>query len=414
MNRVVSLGVVVAVLGVAGCSNTIRGHVYLDSNNNSQLDAGEKGVENARFSVTRDGGVHGDGRTGVKGEFLVRANESGKYCITVDRNAIIGKESSKPLLSVVPVIPGTTPKSTSATMAMKTLLKAVGDSYGTPSTPPAPGTTTVSALSGCVQVATGNEDINVPVQLDFAAAIEELQALPELKVAPGDALALKLTWPESCELQNIPIPDVFISLDADVGIVGDTSPKLDFSAEIIPESVSRAADLTQDGLATKTVQLKVRHDASGGKQQFTIQPKVRCPNDAVFSLPKQGVTLVAKPILVVSQNLKGTVALGATLMDEITITNHSGKAQNGVKVLVSFSNMVTALKALSAENCNHLGNSMSCLVNLAVGEKKTLTLSFTLPNKLDEKEEMAITATAKLEADEGSFEADRINFWLQP
>lgn len=397
---------------LGACSSSITGHVFLDANGNNQVDAGEKGVENASFKVTRDGGRHTDGRTGVSGSFTVRAQESGKYCIEVDKNSVRGLDAKiKPQLAVVPLM--AEPAAPTQSIAVS---KAVNDSYGTPtaSGPPAEGTVTVSSLSGCVQVNMGNQGLAVPIRPDYSTSIAEIPTPQEIKVAPGEAVALKLVWPNSCRLMGVAIPDVLVSDDPEVGIVADISPKLEFPELVKVDSVSPLRDLTQDALASRVVHLRVRHDASGGKQQYSIHPKVQCPDGASYNLPSQTISLVAKPLVSVSQNLKGTQSLGATVMDEVRIANNGDMAVHDAKLTMSFSNMVTDVTVTGVSGCNNLGQNVSCPLDLALGGKLQLQVSFTLPKTVKEKEEYTISATVKLSNPDSDFEADKIHFWLQP
>lgn len=431
MKAIVQITVFSSLLMLGACSSAVTGHVFVDSSNNGRVDVGEKGVENAHFSVTLDGEHFADGYTGANGDYVIRTKESGKYCVQIDKKAVSGSDTQhKARLSVAPLIADTPPESPPPPLPPKPAGKSVSaakdiapapnppkEPYGSSSsgtTAPQVGTMTVSSLSGCVQVGMGNQEMDVPVKLDYTVSIENVPAPEEIKVAPGDKVQLKLMWPNSCTLENVKIPDVLMTDDPDVGIVTDISPRLDFPEKVIPDSVASVTDLTQDALASKVLQLRMRSDVSGGKLQYTIQPKVLCPDTISYALPTQTITVTAKPLVSVSQNLKGVVGFGAVLTDEVTVVNNGSQTITAAKMTVSFSNMVSSVTATGGGDCNNLGNNISCPIDLAIGEKKVIKIGFTLPKKLDEKEEFTIHANVKLSSQDASFDADKINFWLQP
>lgn len=410
--------VLLLALGLGACSTSITGHVFLDSNGNNQVDPGEKGIQGLRYTVTQDGKSVEENLTAGAGKYLVSAGTSGKYCVQLDKNSLQGLDSdssaslSASAIMEMLITPTKPPVKSVSVFKEVTSSSTPSDPYGKPSTPD--GTTTLSDFSGCIQVGFRNEEMDIPVRLDISATLNEIPSPKDISVAVGETFDLKLTWPQSCKLLSFEIPDVLMSADDEIGIRSDgAAPLLDLSKTVPPDSTIQGSNLIKDALASKLVHLKVRSDVTGEKLSFSFQPKVLC-NGATHFLPAQKLSISAKPTVVVTQNLKGNPALGATLSNEITISNNGKQTLNGAKLTVTFSNDVKNISVTGAATCSNLGITQSCSVTLAPAETKVLTVKFSLPGKLSEKEGYTIGASLKPATQDPAIESDKITFWLNP
>lgn len=420
--RLLHLVVLFLALGLGACSTSITGHVFLDSNGNNQVDAGEKGIQGLRYTVTQDGKSVEENLTAGAGKYLVRASTSGKYCIELDQNSLKGLDSddsaslSASAIMEILITPTKPPvKSVSVFKEETSITSPPSDPYAKPPPPATPdGTTTISDFSGCIQVGFRNETMDIPVQLDISATLNEIPAPKDIIAAAGEKFDLKLTWPQSCNLQPFQIPDEIMSADEEIGVSSDgVAPMLALSGAVAPDSSVQGATVIQDAMASKVVHLKVRSDVTGGKLNHSFQPKVLC-DETLYFLPAQKLIITAKPTLTVAQNLKGNPALGATLTNEITIANNGKQSVTGAKLIVSFSNAVQNVSVSGSAACSNLGITQSCMLTLAPGETQVLTVQFSLPGKLEEKEEYVIGATLKPVNQDNAVEADKITFWLFP
>ncbi len=425
-----AMAICLIAIMVGACTASMNGHVYMDANNNKQVDVGEKGVQGVHYTVTQDGKKIGEGYTDVSGAYAVKVKDPGQYCVNLDKVSLQGQDPTyKPSLSASALIEPPTPtpasppepkiKSLSMTKDVPAPASA-SDPYAKPAPAPAGpavGTVTLSSLSGCVQMGLTSQDVDLPVVPDYSATIQSLLVPSARSLGPGENFDYKVVWPASCHLVSSAIPDIFIST-GDVGIIADATPMLDFSESVAADSVSQAKDLTQDGLASKVVKLRVRGNVSGDKTQHTLQQKVLCPDGNTYTLPGQAITIVSKAMVSVTQNLIGNHGLGDTATDEVTIENNTQQQIVAAKLTMSFSNMVTGTSS-DDPTCKNLGDDIACSFDLQPNEKKTVKVKFTLPKTVtvtvnSNKEEYSISASLKIASLSDVITADKIHFYLVP
>lgn len=442
MKSLISIPLIcLTALLMGACSTSMTGHVFLDANNNKEVDSGEKGVQGVHYTVTKDDKKIGEGYTDETGGYAISAKESGKYCINLDKISLQGQDSKyKPSLSASALIDVPAPPAESAPQPKppaKSLSMAKG--VETPATPPpaapatpasdpyakpvattptiADGTGTLSALSGCMQMGLSSQDFNLPITPDYSATIKSIAVPATKSLGPGDTFDYKVIWPSSCRLLSFTIPDFIISI-GDVGIVTEASPMLDFSESVAADSVSQSKDLTKDGLSSKIVKLRVKGNVSGDKTQHLMQPNVLCPDGNTYPLPGQEITIISKTMVSVTQNLSGSHGLGDSPTDEVTIENNTQLPFVAAKLTVSFTNVVSNVSS-DDPTCKNLGVDMSCTFDLQPNEKKVVKVKFTLPKTVtvtssSNKEDYTVGASLKIASQTDAITADKIHFYLMP
>ncbi len=430
-------------LGLAACSSSLNGHIYMDSNADGQLSPGEKGIANIPLNITQDGKQIATISAQNDGSYTIPIKGTGSICVTPDKSylqGVIPKGGIKPSLSISPIIPliagesktpppppppgdgyspsnppskpsgglpsksamvtkdatttgSTSTGSTSTGTGTDTAASSTpaSDPYATTSNTPAAGTVTISDKSGCVQMGLGSQEMDVPIKPNYSTSFTSLQTPPDLTAAPCDNVDWKWVWPNSCTPIQTSIPSAFITVDTEVGIQGDASmsPMLDLSSGVTPDTSIQPTDLTQDALATRVVHLQVKCGLSGDKQTYVLQPKVQCPDGSTYSPPPQKVIVNTKPAVTVQPDLpKGApnkaLDWGGTFEADFKITNNNVQPYMGAVLTVSSSNAMN-LQVLSADGmtCNNLGQNFTCTFNLdkqgAPGGTLVLKLNFTLP-----------------------------------
>lgn len=436
------LGLTALLMGA--CSTSMGGHVFLDANNNKEVDGGEKGVQGVHFTVTRDGKKVGEGYTDAMGGYVVKVKEPGKYCVNLDKVSLQGQDlkykpspSVSPLIEVPTSVPSPAPKPESPPPPLKTPSMAKylpGQEPAPPSPPPPPtdsyakpaaaapagpaeGTVTLSAMSGCVQMGMSSQDVDLPIVPDYSSTIQSLLTPSSKSLGVGENFDYKVIWPASCRLVSSAIPDIFIST-GDVGILSDVSPMLDFSEPVVADSVSQTKDLTQDGLASKVIKLQVRGNVSGEKTQHTLQPKVLCPDGTTYTLPGQAITIVSKSMVSVSQAFvdKYNYVPGETETNEITIENNTQQPVVGANLTVSSTKNILKLSSSDPDHCKPSGVDIACTFDLLPG-KTTVKVTYVLPkinNKDNTDEEYFIDASLKIPSQTEAISGNRLHFYLSP
>lgn len=429
---------------MGACSTSMGGHVYLDANNNKEVDGGEKGVQGVHYTITKDDKKVGEGYTDATGGYALKVKEAGKYCINLDKVSLQGQDLKyKPSLSASALIEELAPPPAPAPVPPgKSLSMAKGlPDPATPATPPTPsptttppadpyaktapaapagpadGTVTLSAMSGCVQMGLSSQDMDLPIVPDYSGTIQSILVPATKSLGPGENFDYKVIWPASCRLVSSAIPDIFIST-GDVGIASDVAPSLDFSEPVVAESVSLAKDLTKDGLASKVIKLRVKNGVSGDKTQHVLKLSVLCPDGTTYTLPGQEITIVSKAMVAVTQNLIGTHGLGDSPEDEVTIENNTEQSFVAAKLTVGFTNMVAGVVS-EDPSCKNLGDDIVCTFDLQPNEKRVVKIKFTLPKTItvtanSNKEEYSVNASLKIASQTDAITADKIHFYLIP
>lgn len=431
MMRIASMPFLCLTLLLLGaCSPSMTGHVYVDANGNKEVDAGEKGVQGLHYTVTQDGKRVDEGYTDASGAYAIKAKGAGQYCVNLDKMSLQGQDPKfKPRLSTSVLIeevappPAPKPGSSAKSVSMAKAVSSPADSYGAPistvSSGAAEGTVSLSALSGCVQMGFSSQYVPVPIVLDYSETIGSVPTPSAKSIGPGENFDYKIIWPTSCRLVSSAIPDIFITTpESDVGIVSDASPMLDFSEPVEADSTAQSKDLTQDGLSSKVLHLRVRSNVSGDKTKYFLQQKIICPDGNSYSLPIQELTIVSKPMVSVLQDLQGSYGLGESPTNVVTVENNTQQTIVDAKLTVSFSNMVFNASSDNS-SCKNLGDDIACTFDLVPNEKKEVKVKFTLPKTVavtttSSKEEYSIGASLKIASQTDVITADKIHFYLAP
>lgn len=418
MRNLLSIICLFGALSLNACSSSVAGNVFVDQNNNGVVDAGEKGIEGAKYTVSKDGVWYGDGITGPSGHYLLKVKSSGRYCVAVDKAALQGANPAiKPHLSLSPIIDAAIPLPPAPIGKAVTMAKNVGTAA--PSDPyaatPVPPKFAISPLNGCVHITAGNEAMDIPAKVDYVSSVASIPTPSTKKLKPGDSYTLKVLYPSSCVLQSFAIPEELLSNDSNVGVLSGNVPMLDLAPGLAPDAEPAPPyDLTQDAVATRTIHLKVRNAIEDDAVTRTIQPIVRCPDQNQYNLPSHAITIAAGNIATVKQNLTTSYQLGQTVVDQITVTNNTTQAMTDAVVTVTFpsAGLNSTIVEAAASGCSNYGQKIVCTLTLNAGESRVLTAQFKVPEKLTTSTLFIVQASLKIPDRTDPILAEDVKFQL--
>lgn len=280
---------------LSACAGEVKGHVFLDKNNNDELDADENGIGKALYEVDRDDQLFTSGMTDENGMFFFKKKDKGDYCVKVintsdkyattapqlTKEPVAGKASAKAEVGTGITTETTATTSTTGEEAKKEETKKE------PAAPPKP-LPALASLKNCVRL-TGYSDggtVNVPVGLYTVASIARIPTQGEIIVAAGNTFELKVWYPNRCKPDDFQLPTGFTLVDSKLEELLDSSNM--FSISSLEPNKSEAIvpnTLTEMAIVPVTVELMAPEDIIGSEATYTIKPQVKCPDGNVEPLP---------------------------------------------------------------------------------------------------------------------------------
>lgn len=326
MKKISLYSLLLAALFFSACTGEVKGHVFLDKNNNSALDADEKGIGKALYEVDRDGELFTSGMTDENGMFFFKKKDKGDYCVKIvntsdqyittapqlTKEPVAGKAAEKAETDTSTTT-GTTDTGTTTSEETK---KKEEEKKKEPAKPlPAP-----ASLKNCVRL-TGYSDkatVNVPVGLDLAASIARIPKQGEITVAAGSEFDLRIYYPYRCTLTDISLPSELSVVGDNTGLVGSgnvlsfSTVKPEKTEAIIPKS------LTEMAIVPVIVKLKASEDILESEQELSINPSVECPDGNITTLEAIKIKVMKEKKLSIFQSV-GDAILGKTENKTLTI-----------------------------------------------------------------------------------------------
>lgn len=329
----------IAGLILASCSGSINGQVFLDKNQNGTMDADETGIAYAKLVVTRDGKVIAEKYSDGNGAYTVHVRQrKGQLCIKPDLTyaqenlnfiqSSMGKAAKiKTLKAETSTTPGTS-TGTGTDTGGETGSSETGDTTVDTNQPakPEPPEGKIGDQY-CYNFKNKGLEVNIPVKVDFEAALSEMPTRLEAKCFSGAACEIKIPYPTGCQLDTIYLPPELVADPAQPGISFSASlNSVSFEQPALTGSNSGKAVSTTgsaisiSGFEVADLKLKVKDDASD--TDLTLNPTAQCLGETL-DLQKIPISIKRDINYAVYQHTAKTLDLhpGDQVDVEVTVDN---------------------------------------------------------------------------------------------
>lgn len=423
-------------LWLSACHGKIDGVVYLDSNGNGAKEPEEGRLAGVVLKAyDEDNEIIGTVTTDSKGQFHFSTPGPADYCIMVEKSSLAPATGlSAPALHVRAVqvqkdLFSAGPSTTTPSTATSPTTTATSTTTTAPST----STTTVSANPGttsansnpapvrknpappgtlCSGTNTLSVRLDVAVQRDYAAALNQFPQPSQQIYQSGDTFTIKLPHPEECQLESLFLPDVLELAHTTQPQLLQFDPSLNQVAFLQPPPTdAKAAVIDAATLDVRELNVRVRDDIAPGEHSVSIAPKALCPGDKEIDLPTIALTIKAAPRVELRLHLDGLATLGGVLPFTIEASNKGGASYKEVRVLMTAANGLQISQV--DQGCNNLGMKAECLFDLAPKATVKRQLRVQLPKSLESSPTQYTIDGQLTIPDVDPIKAEAIVFWLE-
>ncbi len=317
-----TLAILILSLSLAGCSGSVRGQVFLDSNGDGIHDTDETGVPYAKLSLTRDGKAIAEHYTDAEGYFDIPIKRSpGTVCISTDLSfaeanldyIMYARNADSPA-AAMRVSP---PKAKAATLGEEEEEDLEEEEYEEESGTTVDTTDTTTSAQGwiedkyCRDVKSRGFDVEIPVAMDFEAAISELPERLTVKCYAGSTCQVTIPYPDGCQLHTIYLPEGLAPAEP---LQSSMSYNLSMNSLSFEEGAGedgskafKALTTTRPTLAVSnfrivTLDLAVSDEIDVGTTGVTLKPSAKC-GDETLELPTIPIDLIREFDIDVYQNI---------------------------------------------------------------------------------------------------------------
>ncbi len=379
----------------SACAGEIGGTVYLDENDNQQLDENEKGIERVLYTAMLDSKTMKSGVTGKGGVFRLQTDGAlGYWCITVKKTAASYTEPSTQPQIAAPLSGKATSDGTTTTGTVSTETTEDATTTTTTTTPKEPvPVDTVERLKGCVNIENYSEKtaIDIPVSRDYYTSITQLPEPTAIEVGYDESFDLLINFPCSCKLLDLTMPE-FIKKK-----YGGISSTLNLSNVLPTLSDVQSYDITNDAICTVSEQLKVVGSKAKNGQEVSLEPKVTCPDDSILVLQPQKIKISFESgNVTLKQSLTDdngdNIAPGDILIltTEVKNSNYLDYKDAMLEIVLPSASSITSMPD---SNCSNAIEQVSCDIDLKTQSNNTYTLKFKVSDNISQETGFLIKTT---------------------
>lgn len=305
------------LLSLAACSGSVSGQVFIDSNGDGIHDTGEMGVPYAKISLTRDGDAIAEHYTDAEGYFEIPVKRRpGTICVSTDLSFaeanldyIMYAKDADSAAAAMRVSP---PKMKAETLEEEEELEE--EEYEDDAGTTVDTTTTVQGWMDdkyCRDAKSRGFDVEIPVAMDFEAAISELPERLKVKCYAGSTCQVTIPYPDGCQLHTIYLPEGLAPAEP---LQSSMSYNLSMNSLSFEEGAGeegskafKALTTTRPTLAVSNfrilaLDLAVSDEIDVGTTDLTLKPSAKCA-DETLELPTIPIDLIREFDIDVYQNI---------------------------------------------------------------------------------------------------------------
>lgn len=375
--RIVPLGIAVLVAAyfmLAGCGGSVTGQVFIDKNGDGIRDSNEMGVPYAQVSLTRDNKKIAEHYTDTEGYFEIPIKrQPGTICVSTDLSFAESnldyiryyQDQGLPAAAMKISPPkGQTFKAETAddeeedtdndddndgildsadncpTVANASQTDSDGDGWGDACddddeerddtvTAESPDSTSTAGWVGakyCREVKSAGFEVEIPVAMDYEAAISTLPERLTVKCYAGAECEVTIPYPRGCQLHTIYLPEGLSPASTGEGISYNASMNSLSFEEDVGEDGSKtfkAMETSRPTLATSdfmilTLKLKTSDKIDIGTTDTSLKPSADCDGQTL-ELPTIPIELSRQFDIAVYQHLNTTGTLYSGQYVELTV-----------------------------------------------------------------------------------------------
>lgn len=349
LSRVTPLRIVLVfalLFTVFGCSGSVSGQVFIDSNGDGIRDADETGVPYAKVSLARDNKAIAEHYTDAEGYFDIPVRRKpGQICVSTDLSFaeanldyLLYSQNDASPAAAMKVSPPKAMKATTTGDEEEEIVDEEEEEDDSGATVDTTDTTTSAegwvGAKYCRDVKSRGFEVEIPVAMDYEAAIADLPDRLTVKCYAGSECEFTIPYPDRCTLHTIYLPEGLAPVEeAQTGISYNPSMNsLSFEENVGEEGSKafKAISTTRPTLAVSsyrivTLDLLVDDDIDVGSTATQLKPSAKC-GDQTLELQEIPVELIRAFDVDIYQEIKplGVAFTAGMLISHIAHVENKG------------------------------------------------------------------------------------------
>lgn len=389
---------------LASCTGSLTGSVYLDLNNNEEKEDAEPLITGAEFTVTKDDADYKTGTTNSDGEFKVKLDGSGNYCVEVDQD---GLKISDGVTRVSALLTDEAVVNVSALVKFQTSSDNSSDN-GSDNSSGDDSSATVEAGKVCEESDGFSWDNDIPVAMIYSG--DDLDEETSPATFPGEVITVVLKFPESCELAIFSVPNGVEPHESLNDYYDGATRKFDFDNAIandadengvVLDTTSSPLTIDEDPIVTYNFAFVLDEDLLDSTD-IGITPRATCPDDATLTLKTFTVDVDLDDLFTLNHtdNLGGGDAVAGSEIDiTTTVTNNSAVDRSDVSLSFTATSGPT-ITFNDTTNCEVTSSTTAtCTFDIVSGASQAFLTDFDIPDNVTNTSTFELDATFTVTGD---------------